>query len=43
MRECGGKVKVTFHKASDHTSNLTETLKMLDTIGVQEVLTQGGK
>lgn len=29
VKECGGKTKVTFHKASDLTSRLPKTVKML--------------
>jgi copper homeostasis protein CutC len=28
-KECGGKTKITFHKASDYTTNLSETIKTL--------------
>jgi copper homeostasis protein CutC len=34
VKECGGKMKVTFHKASDYTNNLCETAKILEKIGV---------
>ena len=29
MKQCGGKIKATFHKASDSTSNLYEAVKTL--------------
>lgn len=29
MKQCGEKIKVTFHKASDYTSNLYEVVKIL--------------
>lgn len=29
MKQCGKKIKVTFHKASDSTSNLYEAVKTL--------------
>lgn len=34
---------MTFHKASDHTSKLVNAIKALADLGVDEVLTQGGK
>ena len=43
MKECGGKTKVTFHKASDQTSNLHIAVKTLSQMNVDEILTQGGK
>ena len=37
-----GNMKVTFHKASDQTPNLKETLEILGNYKVDTVLTQGG-
>ena len=42
MEEVGGKVSVTFHKASDSTSDLLKTVHLLEKYGVNRVLTQGG-
>jgi copper homeostasis protein CutC len=42
-KECGGKTKITVHKASDYTTDLPETIRTLSQMGVNEVLTQGGQ
>ena len=36
------KVDVTFHKASDYTTNLVDTYETLSKYNIQRVLTQGG-
>lgn len=42
-QECGNKMKFVFHKASDQTSSLSSSVKLLSEMGVDEILTQGGK
>jgi copper homeostasis protein CutC len=29
IKECGGKTKITFHKASDYASDLSQTIRTL--------------
>jgi copper homeostasis protein CutC len=43
VRECSGKTRVTFHKASDLTPDLSQAILSLQKLGVDEVLTQGGR
>ena len=41
-KELGGKMKITFHKASDHMTNFPDGIKELVESHVDEILTQGG-